>query len=528
MDYSDTENIHVRLDDEEVQLMKELESLQTHIKELDPDMVHKQMLDALKTEALNSISTALDISDLMESRPETNSIYHKDVTILRDNKQHLNERRDDYVRSKMTGQEFMSGVKRIETSAKRPDGTAIHVDCYTGESLKVGNPDDKYDHEHVISAKELSESFFTGLFMSEKEIRDFANSDSNLKVTRAGINRSKGEDDLKVWLRKEHPGKPGVTNQEYYNIDPKIAEKTYDAAHQELRKRIAIKAGERAVSAAKATAINIGGYALKKSIGELLKITIVELVAEFREKRLDPLKTRIKRVVSKIKKQLGKLVSTFKEAAMNNFVATIMDAVLNVFLDTTKKLFKIVRMLWKPILNAIKTIVSPSSQYTFSDRLLAASKIIGAALVGVLGVFLDELINSALCSIPGVAIVAPYISPILSALIVGMTSALILQGYDAYKKGKQLVEYKNKEGRVICQLERISEKRASMAGFESEVIQLKTANIFAGTLTLYEQCESCIKEKRLSIHASSVSARKHIMESQNTNEEIDFIISQCK
>ena len=518
----------MRLDEEEVRLMRELAEIHSNMDKLDPDLVHKEMLEALKKEALNSIATALDISDIMEDRPDQNSIYHKDVSKLKRNKKDLDERRQNYDRTKMTGQEFMSGVKRIETSAKRPDGTAIHVDCYTGEPLKVGVADDKYDHEHVISAKELSDSYFTGLFMNEDEIREFANSESNLKVTRAGINRSKGDEDLKEWLKKEHPGKPGVTNQEYYNIDPNVAEKTYDEAHHELRKRIALKAGERAVSAAKTTATNVGGYALKKSLGELLKITIVELINEFKEKCVDPLSERIKRVLKKIKSQLSRLVQTFKEAAMNNFVATIMDAVLNIFLDTTKKLFKIVRMLWKPILNAIKTIVSPSPQYSFTDKLLAASKIIGAALMGVLGLFLDEAINTALSSIPGVAIVAPYVSPILSALIVGMISALILQGYEVYKKGQQLVEYKNKEGHIIYQLEQISEKRTIMAEYDCKIVQLKTVDVFNGVMSLFTEYNNAIEVSESSIAVHSEHAKGTIRDSRENLNEIDIILNMCK
>ena len=466
----------VRLDKEEVQLMKELDSVQEKISKLDPEQVHKQMLEALQQEAINSIAVALDISDVLEDRPESNSIFHKDVSLLKSNKKELDERKKGYVRSRLTGSDFMAGVKRIETSAKNPDGSIIHVDCYTGEPLVAGRVEDKYDHEHVISAKELSESYFTGLFLSEEEIRAFANSDKNLKVTKAGINRSKGDEDLKKWLSKEHPGKPGVTNQEYYNIDPEIATKTYDEAHSELRRKIAMKAGERSLSVAKTTAINVGGYALKKTLGELLKITIVELIKEFKVKSIDPMKERFKRVAKRIKKQLSHLVKTFKESALNNFVSTIIDAVMNVFLDTTKKIFKIIRMLWKPLLNAMKVIVSPSKEYSFTDKLLAASKIIGAALMGVLGVFLDEIINTALCSIPGVAILAPYVSPVLSALIVGMVSAIVIQGYSAYRKSQQLVEYKDKEGHIAFQLELISQRKAIIEEYKSVYKGISFAN----------------------------------------------------
>lgn len=522
------ENNTATLDSEEVELLNELSQLNLEIEKLDPESMNKQLLEALQKEALNSIAVALDISDFLEKRPEKHSIYHNDVTILKDNKEALDKRKNKYVRSEITGKEFMAGVKRIETAAKKPDGTTIHVDCYTGETLTAGNVNDKYDHEHVIAAKELSESFFTGLFLNEKEIRDFANSDSNLKVTRSGINRSKGDIDLKIWLAKEHPGKPGVTNAEFYNINPDIANKTYKEAHSELRRQVAIKAGERALSMGKQTAINVGGYAIKQTLGELLKIMIVELIAEFKEKCLDPLKERISRVLLNIQKKLSNLWNTFQKSALNNFVVTIMDAILNLFLDTTKKLFKIVRMLWKPILQAIKVIIGPSSEYSFSEKLLSASKIIGAALMGVLGIFLDEVINAALSAIPGVAIVAPYVSPILSALIVGMTSALILQGYDLYKKGKQLVEYKNKKGQIIYKLEQIAENKAYITGYEAHVIQLQTANLFKDNLLLYKQCEDCIEDYENQYIDDSKIIENDIQASIDSSKETNELLKLCK
>lgn len=514
------------LDAEESALIEELTTLKEQMEQLNPDEVHRQLLEALEKEALNSISTALDISDLMEDRPNSNSIYHQDVEQLKNNASQRNERRSNYERSKMTGEEFMAGVKRIETEATNLDGSRIHVDCYTGENLVAGDVDDKYDHEHVISAKEISDSYFAGLFMSEEELREFANSDKNLKITRAGINRSKADEDLKSWLKKPHPGSD-KTNAEYYNIDPDVAEATYNEAHSELRKKIALKACERATSMAKTTAVNVGGYALKQTIGELLKITIKELIKEFKQKCVDPLKERFKRVIKGIKSQLKNLIKVFEESALNNFVSTLIDAVLNVFVNTTKKIFKIIRMLYKSILKAFKVLFSKDSEISFSDRLLAASKIIGAAMMGVLGVFLDELICSALSSIPGVAVIAPYISPILSALIMGMITALIMQGFSAYQKGKQYVDCKVREGQIIYRLECISESRVNNMTYQTKVIAAETLTVFKGVLTIYSNCLQHINEQLLvshELHKKITSTQKRTRDNIN---DIDEILEQC-
>lgn len=521
------EEASLALDMEEALLMKDLDSLHSQMEALDPDLVHKQMLEALQKEALNSIAIALDISDICEHRPEKNSIYTEVIGELKVNNDSFNDRKNKYLRSTMTGQEFNAGVKRIEVGAKNEDGSIIHVDCYTGEELQVGNVNDRYDHEHVISAKELSNSFFTGLFLNEKEIREFANSDKNLKVTRSGINRSKGSLDLKKWLKKDFPGCPGITNAEYYGIDLAIANKTYDEAYNELRKRVAIKATGMSIFMGTETVVNVTGYAVKQAIGKLLKIIIKELINEFKEKCLDPLKERFNRVLAKISTQIKYLCSEFKESAVNNFVSTVLDAVMNIFLDTTKKIFKIVRMLWKPILQAIKIIISSSSEYSLQERLLSASKIIGAALMGVLGLFLNEVINTALCAIPGVAVLAPYLSPILSSFIVGMVSTLILQGYDIYKKGKQLVECKTKEGQIYYELECIAKKKIICAEYNSRVIQLQMADAFSHTLLLYEQCCDYIDICKKEIDEQSSITENTLKDTVKTLNEINEILNIC-
>ena len=180
-----------------------------------------------------------------------------------------------------------------------------------------------------------------------------------------------------------------------------------------------------------------------------------------------------------------------------------------------------------PILKAIKTLISPSSEVTFTERLLAASKIIGAALVGVLGVFLDEVINTAICTlpIPGAALVAPYVSPIISALIVGMISAMIIQGYDAYKKSRQLIEYKNREGHILYELEKIGCQRNIINGYNSRILLSQTHTFFTGVLDLYKVCEKEINERKQEIEGIMINTTKVLADAEATNEEIREILN---
>lgn len=523
--YAMEENMR-RLDQEEVDLWNELDAIKVNIAQLNPDKVHQQMLEALQKEAINSIIVALNISDLLESKPDEGSLFNEDVAELRINKESLDKRREKYIRLQMTGDEFRNGVKRIEVGALNSKGSAVHVDCYTGEEIRVGV--DRYDHEHVISAKELSESYFVGLFMSEGEIREFANSEKNLKVTRDSINRSKKDKPYTVWANEKHSSDLQKTNAEYYGINKDIAKQTDKEARNELRKKVAIKAGERACSIGMKTAANVGGYAIKMAIGELLKITINELVSEFKIKCVDPLKIRIGRIAKKIKNQLSRVYKTLKESALNNFISIILDAVLNVFISTTKKLFKIIRMLLKPILNAIKVLVSPSEEYSFTDKLLAASKIIGAALVGVLGLFLDEAINTALSSIPGVAIIAPFVSPILSALILGMVSAMVLQGFDKYKKSQQLIEEKNKEGRIIYKLNRIAEQQYLIAEQHS-YFNLQYAKLcFDEANSAYVKCRTVLDDRCLNSIEKIERIEYNTRNSDKYLNEIDDLLNVKK
>ncbi|MGY6558617.1 MAG: hypothetical protein ACXIT9_04980 [Nitritalea sp.] len=78
---------------------------------------------------------------------------------------------------------------------QRGGGVALFEDCYTGQTLRGGDP---YQYEHIISSEEIFMRFRSQL--TNEQIAELVNCPENLGVTLAGINQSKGKKAIGDWL----------------------------------------------------------------------------------------------------------------------------------------------------------------------------------------------------------------------------------------------------------------------------------------------------------------------------------------
>ena len=82
------------------------------------------------------------------------------------------------------------------------DGLALYIDCYTGKTLRGGDP---YDYEHIRSAEEIYNKYKNQL--TDLQIAEVVNCQENVGVTLSFINKSKGKSRMEVWLLS-HLNKP--------------------------------------------------------------------------------------------------------------------------------------------------------------------------------------------------------------------------------------------------------------------------------------------------------------------------------
>ncbi len=79
------------------------------------------------------------------------------------------------------------------------DGLALYIDCYTGKTLRGGDP---YDYEHIRSSEEIHSKYKS--ILTDDQIAIVVNCTENVGVTLTFINKSKGKRRMEDWL--SNPG----------------------------------------------------------------------------------------------------------------------------------------------------------------------------------------------------------------------------------------------------------------------------------------------------------------------------------
>lgn len=75
------------------------------------------------------------------------------------------------------------------------DGLALYIDCYTGKTLRGGDP---YDYEHLRSSEAVHSQYKS--LLTDEQIALVVNCPENVGVTHTFINKSKGKRKMEDWL----------------------------------------------------------------------------------------------------------------------------------------------------------------------------------------------------------------------------------------------------------------------------------------------------------------------------------------
>jgi|GEM_PF-5498273 hypothetical protein len=512
------EQIMFDLNEEEAKLLSELNSMQIEMQQCNPELINKQMLGELYKTSINSIAVALNISDFIE--PDSRQ-YATNLQDLRDRKAMTS---GDWRNSKRFKTKYKKAVKNICEKAGKIDGKReSFIDYHTGEKLVA--VEDDYQFDHVKSVGECKDNALLGAFLSSEEIEDILNSEENLAATDGYLNNVKDKKSWKEWESWwNEPCKKDKTktNAEYYNIDKKRARERFEQSQEALNKVVK----QKIKSQAKQLGKQVGGFVLKMTVFKFVKIIVNEIIKECEKKTTDKLADRMKNVGERILQRRSELWVAFKDSAFASLISTLMDIIVNFFISTTKRAFKIIRQIFSSLISAFKVLFDKNKNTT--EKINAALKIVGAALVGVLGIMLDEIISDALKTIPFFAPLADYISPVLSALIVGLGSTLIMQIFIKYQS-------KIKYQRLLEKTNEISRKLDAIAIVKSQdsTISLSSAfnnviSIYANTCMIASSCEKEILFSLSSIQAGSDERRALLDNIDKTSNEIDSLLLSCK
>lgn len=520
----ETEKMRIELNQEEAQLLDELNVLQAKMGEYDPEEMNRKMFDELKKSAIDSIAAALGFSDVLDPDGRQYASNLKDLEHRKEMSaaefRNTQSFKNKYNAVKKTVCEKAGKKEGIIDGKKRRTSYERFIDYHTGEELVAG---DEYQFDHPLSVGELKDDKLLGFFLSNEELENFINSEENIAATDSYLNNVKDMKSWKEWEKwwdEECKEDRSKTNAEYYGIDKERARARYKEAKVAYNKVVAKAALNQGKNIAKQTA----GYAIKMTVFKFVKIVVVEIIDEYKLKSEESISKRMKQVGERICSRMSELIDTFKESAFANMISTLMDIILNFFKNITKRAFKIIRKIISPILNVFKTLFDKSKP--IEERTKAALKILGTALIGVISVLLDEVINKALLTIPIFVPFVDDISPVLSTLIVGIGGVLILQLFAKHQANIEYCKLTQNASALKNRLDRLKIVNSGLSNVEATVALNTSIAIFGNTCYIASACEKDIENNLSNVHAGSLE-RKAILEETNSNlNDIDNLLMQ--
>ena len=476
-------NLEIELDAEALSDMEELTKLQQNMNSR--SSLGSDVFNLLQKAALDAASQIIDLSDVADGRVSQGGViitplnFEKQVFACDEDK----VRYDEFQNRRNHSSDRFRRTKEYQERCAQID-EAIHTeggatDCYTGKKLWGTPSEGKWDHEHIIPCNQYKEDVKAATYLNEEKLNKLVNSKKNVQPTSMSINRSKNDKDPREWLNEKDKNGNFVVGKR--GEDRELVEKNINIAEKE-RKYTIVK--EAVKGQAQNAAIGVGKstlfYTGKLLVGETLKISIVEFIAEFKNHVAsagETLVMRFKRVFTNIainvKNNLFTIWQKIKDAVKGNVISEIINTIMNFFFTTAKRLFKLIRSMIGSIIKAFKVIFSKKA--SLEERLFEALKIISVGLATSLGYMLDELIEKAIVTgLPFLTPIASTISSIVSALIASIASALICMAFDRYKGKMKFKEQQSVYNNLLAKgvtrsigLAQISHYRTSIEIFQT-------------------------------------------------------------
>lgn len=338
-------------------------------------------------------------------------------------------------------------------------------DEYTGKNI---NQNDNANLEHVVPRKELYEN--ARRKQAGINTEDLANKDENLKPTNESLNKSKGAKSVDEYISSREQREKDLREQnerankkinesnmsdvEKQKAKEKNNKRLQDKldANDELMKK-ADKDARKAINkdiakgVAKETAKKAGKDALKamavSALFSLLKevmngfVRFLKSQAKSFQSFLDEMKKAIKSFFEKITNVL--------QTGASSVVGTIVTEIFGPIVSTLKKSASLIKQGVSSVMEAVRYLSAQENKNKpFSIKVAQVGKIITAGLVAGGAIFLGELFEKVLLSVPGMQIELPLMGTLaniigmfLASLVSGLVGAIIINLIDKFIAKKQ-------------------------------------------------------------------------------------------
>ncbi|WP_316675765.1 hypothetical protein [uncultured Tolumonas sp.] len=359
------------------------------------------------------------------------------------------ENRGEYDKDKVHKHKNYIEKNKEGSNLKKTEGLC---DIYSVTRSKIGK-NEQSNLDHKIAGKTNHDD--AGRVLAEKTTEDVANISENLGHTRETINKSKGAKkpgEFASWLEKNSESRKNRISELNKKSHLSDKEKTELNKLLQLEDADPSKIREEGKKAQNSIDEKVNEYykeqkfiknAVKTSVSEGFKmgwqqavgIVIVELFSNIileikaiskegfdKEKWIDELSFRFKRIAKNVLKKWKDALNAFKDGAISGFISNIITTLINIIATTAKRTVRIIREGIFSLYRAIKALAFPPETMTFFDAAHEAMKLIFAGGIVVGGVLLEEVIEKLVLSVP----LLVSISSILVAVIVGSLTAIAM------------------------------------------------------------------------------------------------------
>lgn len=432
--------------------------------------------------------------------------------------------------TKEEGAKILKDKRYIDANKamKETQKTGNLKDEYTGKKLKIN---EKANLDHVVARKQLFENPWRKI--ADIDTADLANKKENFAATNESLNKSKGAKSNSEYIKNREAREKNLKDQ-VKRANEKIDKKNISDAEKKIlkaenEKRLndklaadskkmlkAEKTAKKAINKdiAKKSSVRMANKAGKDAVKAMfvaalfgmLKEIMNALVRFFKSKKrsfdtfLDEMKNALHSFFNKIK--------DFIKVGVDSFAGSIVGEIIGAINQKLRRLPNMVKQVFGSIRESISYLSNPENQsHSIEIKIAHISKIITSGLVAVGAMFLGEILEKYLLTIPGMGFEIKFLGTLANVL--GMFFASVLTGILA-------VIIINKLDQFISR-KLIEENQKQQADKKNELLRIQDIQIFVA--------EENVAVKRNSILNKMAKNHKKLRELLDSIQE-EFIISK--
>lgn len=305
--------------------------------------------------------------------------------------------------------------------------------------------------DHVVPLHVKYQELKDNYALSKSEIKELLNSEANLAITNASLNKSKSDTTNSEYVKKhdlDEITKQKMLDREHQAIKDLNAMQNKAVAHKLIntkaeRNRILTRAGNDSLKHSVAETKN---NTIGRVIIEFIKVAYFELTDTFKNgicyrtgenSKLAAFKVRIGRAVKYIFRQccnLAMIVDDF----VTSFIKSLFNAIVNLFAGFLKNAWNIIKSGITSIFQAVKILLTSSEEMSGAEKCDAIMKLAVATATMILGESLEAYLRPMLGNFAD--IMTPIVSGLLSAVIIFLLEKLDIFGVSIERKRRRVKE----------------------------------------------------------------------------------------